>query len=152
MILDTFLQTLPTGIRYAQLNTRQLVYDADSVTADISLERITATNSVLLMGQVMWKGEPERPCWGTAVVLHGQKGPLGLTMTNESGEFSFEFKREPSVTIEIEDRPNHGVTIVSPSLDWGTETESESRDEAARERHLPEQRGTSRGRTRTDKQ
>jgi hypothetical protein len=133
LILDTLLQSLPAGIRYSQLNTRQLVYDADSLTTDISLERVPASNSILLVGQIMWKGEPELPCKGVAVVLQGQEGPLGLAVTNESGEFSFEFKKEPSVAIEIEDRANHCVTIISPGLDWDMKIESQSGDPAGRE-------------------
>src|SRR5215467_10433439 len=39
LVLDTFLEPLPVGIRSLQTDNRQLVYEAPSLTADISFER-----------------------------------------------------------------------------------------------------------------
>ena len=40
LVLDTFLQPLPVGLRYLQADTRQLVYEAPALTADIAFERL----------------------------------------------------------------------------------------------------------------
>jgi hypothetical protein len=119
LILDTFLRPLPAGIRFVQPDTRQLVYEAQSLTADISFERPADSTRTVLLGQIMRTNEPQLPLNGVPVVLKGRRGRLGLKMTNESGEFSFEFQDERSVTLEIEVSPNDWVVILSPPLDWG---------------------------------
>lgn len=119
LILDTFLQPLPAGIRFLEHHTRQLVYEAKSLTADISFEHPPDSTRTTLVGQIMQTNEPRLPLNGVSIVLKGKKGPLGMKMANESGEFSFEFQDERTVTLEIEVSPNEWVALVSPSLDWG---------------------------------
>ena len=116
LVLDTFLQPLPAGMRSVQPDTRQLVYEAPALTADISFERASNSVRTALTGQIMRTNEPQIPLNGVPVVLKSRKGPLGLKMTNEAGEFSFEFQNEKSVTLEIEVSPNDWVLIISPPL------------------------------------
>ena len=118
LVLDTFLQPLPAGIRYLQPDTRQLVYEAPGLTADIAFERFPDSNRTTLTGQIMRTPLPQIPLNGVPVVLKGQKGPLGLLITNEAGEFSFEFQDERSVSLEIEVSPNDWVLLMAPPLDW----------------------------------
>lgn len=123
LILDTFLHPLPEGIRFMRPDTRQLLYEARSVVADISFERPHDSTRTSLLGQVMRRDEPRTPLSGISVVLKGEKGPLRLEMTNELGEFSFEFQDERRITLEIEVNPNEWVAIISPTLDWGAKEE-----------------------------
>ena len=118
LVLDTFLQPLPVGMRYLQPDTRQLVYEAPALTADICLERAPNSARTTLMGQIMRTSEPQIPLNGVPIVCKSRKGPLGLKMTNEAGEFSFEFENERSVSLEIEVSPNDWVLIISPPMDW----------------------------------
>lgn len=118
VVLDTFLQPLPVGIRELQSDTRQLVYEAPALTADISFERSPNSASVTLMGQVLRTKEAQIPLNGVSVVLKSRKGPLNVKMTNEAGEFSFEFQNERSVSLEIEVSPNEWVLLITPPLDW----------------------------------
>src|SRR5690348_8197808 len=92
LVLDTFLRPLPAGVRFVQPDTRQLVYESQSLIADISLERPPGSIRTTLLGQIMRASEPRLPFNGVPVALKGRKGPLELKMTNESGEFSFEFQ------------------------------------------------------------
>ncbi|HKV25403.1 MAG TPA: hypothetical protein VJN93_12490 [Candidatus Acidoferrum sp.] len=119
LILDSFLQPLPAGVRHSQGDERHLVYEAESLVVDLSIEHIPSTNHISLLGQILRKDKPDLPLNDVRVVLQGQRGPLELEVTNESGEFSFEIGREPNVMLEIDDRPNHCVTLVSPELRWG---------------------------------
>jgi len=119
LILDTFLHPLPAGTRFMQPNTRQLLYETQSLTADISFERSFDSTLTTLVGQVLRRDEPRTPLSSISIVLKGEKGPLGLKTTNESGEFSFEFQDERRITLEIEIKPNEWVAIISPTLDWG---------------------------------
>lgn len=118
LVLDTFLQPLPVGIRHLQSDTRQLVYEAPALTADIFFERTPNSACTTLVGQVMRTNQPPIPMNGVSVVLKNQKGPIGLRMTNEVGEFSFEFQEERSLTLEVEVSPNEWILLVSPPLDW----------------------------------
>ncbi len=118
LVLDTFLQPLPAGIRYSQLDIRQLVYEAESLTADIAFERPPDSTRTTLLGQLMRTNEPQIPMNGVPVVLKSRKGPLGVRITNEVGEFAFEFQNERSVSLEVEVSPNDWVLIISPPLEW----------------------------------
>lgn len=118
LVLDTFLQPLPAGIRYMQPNSRQLVFEAPALTADIALERPPNSPRSTLMGQVMRTKDPQIPMNGVTVVLKNRKGPLDVKMTNEAGEFSFEFQNENSISLEIEVSPKDWVLLISPPLDF----------------------------------
>ena len=117
LVLDTFLQPLPAGIRHTQPDTRQLVYKAASLTVDLSFESAPDSSRMTLLGQIIRASDPLSPLNGVPVVLKNKRGPMGLRMTNEVGEFSFEFENERSVSLEIEVRPNDWVLILSPPLD-----------------------------------
>jgi hypothetical protein len=119
LVLDTFLQPLPAGIRFSQqLDIRQLVYEAESLTTDIAFERPPDSTRTTLLGQLMRTNEPQIPMNGVPVVLKSPKGPLGVRITNEEGEFAFEFQNERSVSLEVEVSPNDWVLIISPPLEW----------------------------------
>ncbi|HKW31432.1 MAG TPA: hypothetical protein VJN92_00395 [Candidatus Acidoferrum sp.] len=120
LVLDTFLQPLPAGIRHLQTDTRQLVYEAPALTADISFERSPNSPRITLLGQVLRAKDAQIPLNGVSVVLKSRKGPLSVKMTNEDGEFSFEFQDERSVSLEIEVSPNEWVLLITPPLDWAT--------------------------------
>lgn len=117
LVLDTFLQPLPAGIRSVQPNTRQLVYEVPGLTADIAFECLPNSVRTTLMGQVMRTKDPQIPMNGVTVVLKNRKKPLDVKMTNEAGEFSFEFQDERSVSLEIEVSPNDWVLLIAPPLD-----------------------------------
>lgn len=119
LVFDTFLQPLPAGIRNLQHDTRQLVYEAPGLTADIAFERFRDSSRTTLTGQIMRTNSPQIPLNGAPVVLKGRNGPLGLIITNDAGEFSFEFEKEGSVWLEIEVSPNDWVLLLSPPLDSG---------------------------------
>src|SRR5216110_2737772 len=118
LVLDTFLQPLPAGIRVLQPDTRQLVYEAPALTADISFEQSPNCPRITLLGQVLRTKEPQIPLNGVSVVLKSRNGPLNLKMTNEVGEFLFEFQDERAVSLEIEVSPNEWVLLITPPLDW----------------------------------
>lgn len=118
LVFDTLLQPLPAGIRHLQPDTRQLVYEAPALTADIAFERYPDSTRTTLTGQIMRANSPQIPLNGVPIVLKGHKGPLGLMITNEAGEFSFELQDERTVSLEIEVSPNDWVLLMSPPLDW----------------------------------
>jgi hypothetical protein len=130
LVLDTFLQPLPAGIRFLQPDTRQLIYEAESLTADIAFERQPDSTRTTLLGQLMRTNEPQIPMNGVPVVLKSKRGPLGVRMTNEAGEFAFEFQNERSVSLEVEVNPNDWVLFISPPLEWAGRGEDQAINEA----------------------
>lgn len=125
LVLDTFLQPLPAGIRNLQPDTRQLVYEAPALTADISFESASNSARITLLGQVLRTKEPQIPFNGVSVVLKSRNGPLNVSMTNEVGEFSFEFQNERTVSLEIEVSPNEWVLLITPPLDWAAKAKGQ---------------------------
>ena len=119
LVLDTFFQALPLGIRASsRTDLRQLVYEADHFTTDISLEHLPGSTRTTASGQVMRDADPRIPLNGVSVVMKGEKASPELKVTNQSGEFSFEFENQRKVTFEIEVNYGHWITIVPPVLEW----------------------------------
>ena len=85
---------------------------------DFWLEPQTDSNSLALVGQIVDSSRPDCQFGSIPVVLHGRKGPIALATTNKFGEFHFNFDFEPSVTLEIEVRGNHWVSVALPGLQW----------------------------------
>jgi CheY-like chemotaxis protein len=131
LILDTFLQPVPAGIRDSHSNVRQLLYESKSFTTDISLEPVKDTASFLLAGQILSRTATQRPLSGSRVVFEGPKGILGSTMTNEWGEFSFELPNGSKITLEIEVSPNQRLRINSPTLQFSEKDESKPADQSS---------------------
>jgi hypothetical protein len=119
LVLDTFLQPLPAGIRNSQTDIRQLVYETQDLTVDVAFERGPDSNCTTLLGQIISTNEPKIPMNGVTVVLKSRRTPLGARMTNEAGEFAFEFQNERrSVSLEVEVSPNDWVLFNSLPLQW----------------------------------
>jgi hypothetical protein len=145
LTLDTFLQPLPVGIRYASAAVRHLLYETSSLSVDVSIERRPDSKSVALAGQILSKSATPRTFPGARVALIGHKGPLGFAVTNQSGEFLFEFEKEAKVVLEIEDASNHRVAIHSPSLsNWPAREEQASTGRNARRTRRARTTGPSR--------
>lgn len=133
LTLDTFLQPLPVGIRYVGAAVRHLLYETSSLSVDVSIERKPDSKSVALAGQILSKSDTPRTFPGARVALIGHNGPLGFAVTNQSGEFLFEFEKEQKVVLEIEDASNHRVAIHSPSLsNWPAREEQAGTERNAR--------------------
>ncbi len=124
LIFDSFLQPLPAGVRMAQWTARRFVYECGSLSVDVSFEPKKDSQLIELVGQILDSVNPDQPMEGMPVVLHGQKGPIGLAMTNEFGEFHVDFDFEPNVTVEFQTGKDQWVTLVSPSLEWAAKTAS----------------------------
>jgi hypothetical protein len=133
--LDTLQQPLPVGIRVTQTNSRHLLYETSSLSIDMSFELLPESNCISLGGQILTNADPTRALTGAPVRLRGRARPLGFTMTNQFGEFFFQFEREPHVTLEIEDLPNHCVRIDSPNPIWTPVGQTENAQRRERGQH-----------------
>jgi len=119
LVFDSFVQPMPAGVRgVSQVPARQLVYQSGSLMADLRIEPQNDFRNFAVVGQIVDSDRPDRQFDSIPVVLHGRKGPLALATTNKFGEFHFNFDFEPRVTLEIEVRGNHWVSVALPSLEW----------------------------------
>jgi len=116
LIFDTCAHRSPTGIRGSGPGTRQLVYETTTWTADLLIERLPDSPQTKITGQILRTADPPVPLGDVPVVLKGPKGPMDLTLTNSSGEFSFESQNDRGFTIEIEASPNEVIVITPPVL------------------------------------
>jgi hypothetical protein len=123
LALDTFGLPLPTGARLGRRGSRHLLYETNSLSIDVSFELLPGFSRMSLCGQILMKVDPKLAVHGATVRLRGRDRPLGFVVTNQSGEFSFEFEIEPNVILEMEDKSNHCVTIHSPNPIWVLENE-----------------------------
>ena len=83
---DSYAQPAPAGVRTAPLrDTRQLVYNTRA--ADIAINTQWQNEQVNLAGQVFLLREVAEPI--LSVQLWRDRNAVGLTTTNDLGEFSF---------------------------------------------------------------
>jgi CheY-like chemotaxis protein len=128
LVFDSFLQPSPTGVRSSHPTVRRLLYESDSLVADLSLEGQRDSQRIMLVGQVVDAAKPEPHMSSIPVVLQGLAGLMGIARTNEWGEFNFEFNFEPGVSLEIGSRENYWVSVSLPdskSIMGGTTEESQ---------------------------
>ena len=118
LVFDSFLQPVPAGVRGARLPDRRLVYQSESLMADLWLEPQSDSQHIALVGQIVDPARFDCQFDTIPVALHGSKGTIALTTANKFGEFHFNFEFEPSVTLEIEVRGNHWISIALPGLEW----------------------------------
>jgi hypothetical protein len=123
LISDSSLEPLPTGVRSSHWTGRRLLfYECGSLSVDVLFERKKDTAMIGLVGQIQDSANPDRRMEGIPVVLQGPKGAIALAMTNKYGEFHADFDVETNVTVELQTGKNRWVTLVSPSLEWATNT------------------------------
>src|SRR2546423_326203 len=128
LVFDSFLQPSLAGTRSSHPTVRRLLYESDSLVADLSLEGQSDSQRLTLVGQVLDAAKPEPHLSSVPVVLQGLAGLMGIAKTNEWGEFRFEFNFEPGVALEIGARENYRVSVGLPdskSVMGGTTEESQ---------------------------
>jgi len=118
LVFDSFLQPMPAGVRGIRLPDRRLVYQSESLMADLWLELQSDSQRIALAGQIADSARVDCQFDTVPVVLRGSKGAIARATTNKFGEFHFNFEFEPSVTLEVEVRANHWVSITLPGLEW----------------------------------
>ena len=116
LVFDSFLKPALAGLRSSQPSHRQLLYESDILVADLSLEGHRDSERISLTGQVLDTAKRKPQLAGAPIVIQGRAGLLGIIKTNEWGEFHFEFKPEPGITLEIKAREDFWVSAGLPEL------------------------------------
>jgi hypothetical protein len=101
LIFDSFRHPLPAeGIRGLFTGARQLAYQHEGTTIDVSIEPAQESGQISLAGQVL-NTERKGKNGGLSVLLVGGMGTLGRTVTNEFGEFHVQFTSPQELSLEI---------------------------------------------------
>lgn len=116
LIFDSFLEPSLSGIRSSQPRCRQLLYESNTLVADLSLEWQRDSQHVTLIGQLLDSAEGEPRLGGVPIVIQGDSGLIRVARANEWGEFHLEFESEPGITLEIRARENLWVSAGLPDL------------------------------------
>lgn len=128
-VFDSRHEPAPAGIRSFQVPVHRLLYEADNLMVDLSLEPEKDSQRIALVGQVVDPVHVDHPLNTIPVVLQSRAGLIGIAATNEFGEFSFQFDSRPSVTLEIGVKEDEPLVIELADLQdavHGTTEEPES--------------------------
>ena len=116
LVFDSFLELSFAGIRSLERGCRQLRYESDTLVADFSLEGQSDSRRMTLTGQVLDGAKEDPQVGGVPVVMQGHEGFIGITKTNQWGEFHFEFEPQSAITLEIRAGENFWVLAGLPDL------------------------------------
>lgn len=91
LIFDSFGQPVALGVRAALATSRQLLYRKGDCNIDITLERASGANEVILVGQILNSGRPDRGVGAVLVELLSGDKVIANAATTSHGEFQFLF-------------------------------------------------------------
>jgi hypothetical protein len=91
LVFDSFKQPVPIGVRASGQPIRQVLYRTNGYYIDLRIEGQTGSSQSSVVGQILrHPGAPPANAHLPVVVSRG-KTPMVRTITNQLGEFHFEF-------------------------------------------------------------
>jgi hypothetical protein len=108
LVMDTFDEPLPAGVRRAGVPPRQLVFRAGDVDVDVRIESTENNDRISLVGQVL--SNTEKFLDNTPVKLESNGVVRYRTVTNLVGEFSFEELPKDTYHLSV-DVPEGQITL-----------------------------------------
>jgi hypothetical protein len=102
IVLDSFLEPAPAGLRSGTLPSRQVVYEGEGLTIDLRFDRQLRSTKVCVSGQVLDRQSAQAVVDQVAVALWTDKGKsVAVTEANEFGEFQLEFEPHDQLRLSI---------------------------------------------------
>jgi len=104
LLFDSAMQPLPPGARTSVVSGRQLLYRIGSIYVDIEVDQRANSDRASLVGQMLDSARPGHPVTGIPVALFERRRSIARTLSNDNGEFHFEFdlKRDLQLCVSIE--------------------------------------------------
>lgn len=99
LVFDSFRQPLAAGVRNQQRFSRHAVYQAGDLAVDLRLDRENKGSRISLVGQVGHRTSPAAVVANVPVSLMAGQRVIAQTMSNEYGEFQFEY--EPAAHLQL---------------------------------------------------
>jgi hypothetical protein len=129
LVFDSFLQPLADGVRSGQALDHRLLYESGDVMVDLLLEPPGSSQHMKLVGQILDPTKPGPRVHSAPVVLQNKTEPIEIAITNELGEFQFDFDPGPNLKLEIGVRENHWLSLKLPDLKGAIHEIKEGRPE-----------------------
>jgi len=106
LVFDSWLQPLPAGVRSGSRESRQAIYRVGEYYVYIRVEKQLESQLLSLVGQVANETLPQQPMKSVAVALRCGEETLIQSVSNEHGEFQFEYepKRRLHLWVGLTDR------------------------------------------------
>jgi hypothetical protein len=91
LVFPAFREQAPEGVRNAGARRRHLLFQRDNLLLDVHIEVLPETGMVSMAGQLMDPIEHNGRYSGRAVLLLSERIEWARAVTNQFGEFHFEF-------------------------------------------------------------
>lgn len=111
LLFDSAAQPLPPGARTSVVSARQLLFRIGSVYVDIEIERTTNSDRAALVGQMLDSARPGHPLTGIAISLQERGRSVARTLSNDDGEFGFEFNINKDLKLLVSIDRGHTVRL-----------------------------------------
>ncbi|HEV2489211.1 MAG TPA: hypothetical protein VGT03_05350 [Candidatus Acidoferrales bacterium] len=111
MVFDSFKSPSPLGVRSLAVKARQLVYQVGEYYLDVRLEPESASQKLILIGQIRDSHDPVKKMGETPVILLRGQERLGQATTNPFGEFRLELDRKDNLWLAIGIQGEAGIVV-----------------------------------------
>ena len=101
LVFDSFREPALAGVRSQHKITRQAMYEAGDYCVDLRIERERGSTSVVLVGQIANRVQPEQRISKVPVILMSGKQILGRAISNAAGEFQIEYQPKKSLCLYV---------------------------------------------------
>ena len=99
LVFDTAEFPLAEGVRYRDVTSRHLLYEAEGLFVDLRLERDPRGFRTSLVGQIVDRRDPQSPVTPTPVFLLQEDRMVESAATNGLGEFQLEIEPQRSMRL-----------------------------------------------------
>ena len=101
LLFDSLAQSGNDGIRTSVVVSRQLLFRIGSIFLDVELDKEVNSDRVSLTGQMVESSNPGHPPVGIPVVLLQRGKGIVRTLSNDNGEFQFDFIMRRDLKLEV---------------------------------------------------
>ncbi len=101
LVFDSFREPVLEGVRSQHRITRQAMYEAGDYSVDLRMEHERGSSSVVLVGQIANRTQPDEKLSDVPVVLMADREILARTKSNEFGEFQVEYPPRKSLQLFV---------------------------------------------------
>lgn len=112
LLFDSFIQSVRKGIRGPVISARQLLFRIDAIFVDVEIGCEANSNRASLIGQMLDSLNPGRPPAGVSIFLLDRGRNVASTLTNDNGEFQFQFVMKSDLKLSV--AVNHSSPVYLP--------------------------------------
>lgn len=112
LLYDSFEQQAALGTRSTAMRVRQMLFRADPYQIDLQVEAQPDRDRLVVTGQLIDVGQPDRFDVGIEVTLSDGRGNIVNTVTNQFGEFGGEVFLSGDLDVSFMSRDRKPIVIL----------------------------------------